>query len=258
MDAAARTRADNADASVRKPRGSGASDELTLRAMTALVAQAAMLSSDCPGMLWDRLAQQVDTWPTVALAVAAIVSLLVVVRGLKAAPAPARQRMEQDADSAYKRWVQAVFLVVSGDRDYGHLPRGEAYRMLVHWWEVHGPHELHETLEALEDAGRGDNAWDLVRFVVVARLGAAAGYIDDDESWSRIHPIARRLQATYGSWAEMAQAYVVARRQWKGIAPDGSEDDDGMRGILDNVAHLREGRWARIDWRQPLDPPEPA
>lgn len=212
----------------------------------------------CPA-LWSEStrAAPVDGWPTVALVVAAALSLIFMLRGLAGAPAPPKQRMDLDADSAFKRWVQGVFLVVSGDRDYGHLPRGEAYRMLVHWWEIHGPHELEATLDELEDAGRGDNAWDLVRFVVVTRLGSAAGYLDEHESWSMIFPVARRLQATYGGWAEMAQAYVVARRQWKGIAPDGSEDDEGMRGILDNIASLREGRWSRTAWETPLDPPEP-
>ena len=54
----------------------------------------------------------------------------------------------------------------------------------------------------------------------------------------------------------MAQAYVVARRQWKGIAADGSEDDDGMRRILDHVADLRDGLWRRTDWATALERPE--
>ena len=56
----------------------------------------------------------------------------------------------------------------------------------------------------------------------------------------------------------MAQAYVVARRQWKGIAIDGSEDDDGMRRIHDNVARLRDGLWTGVDWDTPLSDGERA
>lgn len=187
------------------------------------------------------------------IALAAAIGLFVVTWaiGWWRRPNP-HKRAAQDAATPLEAWARAAFFVVTGDVDYGHLPRAEARQMLIHWWEIHGPHELQHGLRDLEDAGRPDNAWDLLRFLLVARLGASAQYLTEDDSWTRIEPIALRLQATYGGWTEMAQAYVVARRQWKGIAIDGSEDDDGMRRILDNVARLRDGLWTGVDWNTAL------
>ena len=210
-------------------------------------------------MLACALFQPDPRWRVVVLAI--IVGALAVGWAIMAwrEPSPAqrrRMRLEDDARHPLRQWAQAAFFVVTGDIDYGHLPRGEARQMLVHWWEVHGPYELRGTLADLEDAGRPDNAWDLLRFMVVARLGVAAQYHADEDAWRRIHPVARRLQASYRSWPEMAQAYVVARRQWKGIAPDGSEDDDGMRRILDHVAALRDGAWRTTAWTMELCDPD--
>ena len=191
------------------------------------------------------------------VALSAIVGLLAVTWAiLRRRPNPHR-RAQQEAATPLEAWARAAFFVVTGDVDYGHLPRAEARRMLIHWWEIHGPYELQHGLRDLEEPGRPDNAWDLLRFLLVARLGAAAQYVTEEESWTRIEPVARRLQATYDGWAAMAQSYVAARRQWKGIAIDGSEDDDGMRRILDNIARLRDDVWTSIDWGTPLSEPEP-
>lgn len=157
-----------------------------------------------------------------------------------------RERLEVDARDPFKRWVQSAFLIVTGSCDYAHLARGEALRILTRWWEIHGPVEHGRALESLACSGRPDNAWDLVRFVLVARLGVAAGWLDDAASWQAIEPIARRLQRAYPDWSAMAQGYLLARRQARGLAPDGTEDDGAMTGIRDNIAHLRDGRWREV------------
>jgi hypothetical protein len=163
-----------------------------------------------------------------------------------------RERLESDGRDPFKRWVQSAFLIVTGNCDYAHLSRGEALRILVRWWEVHGPVEHGRTLDALASSGRPDNAWDLLRFVLVARLGVAAGWIDDARSWTEIAPIARRLQQAYPDWSAMAQGYLLARRQSRGLAPDGTDDDDAMAAIRDNIAHLSDGRWRELPFRSEL------
>ncbi|MBX7077927.1 MAG: DUF1266 domain-containing protein [Nannocystaceae bacterium] len=162
------------------------------------------------------------------------------------------QRLEHDAGDPYRGWVQNAFLVVTGNCDYGHLPRGEAVRMLSSWWDVHGPNEHRRMLAELAESGRPDNAWDLLRFVLLMRLGVAAGYVDDAGAWAGIRPIARRLQAAYGDWPAMAHAYLLARRQARGLAADGTEDDASTQAIRDNIAHLHGGRWAQLPWSTPL------
>lgn len=196
----------------------------------------------------------IETRTIVLLAVLGVLVLAWIVVRLRA-PDPERvmrDRLEADARDPFKRWVQSAFLVVTGNCDYAHLPRGEAIRILARWWEVHGPVEHARTLVSLASSGRPDNAWDLVRFVLVARLGVAAGWIEDARSWAAIGPIAWRLQQAYPDWSAMAQGYLLARRQSRGLAPDGTEDDEAMAAIRDNIAHLSDGRWRELPYRSEL------
>jgi hypothetical protein len=193
-------------------------------------------------------------WMIVLLATLGVLAVVWAIARLRA-PDPERvmrERLESDARDPFKRWVQSVFLIVTGNCDYAHLPRGEALRILMRWWEIHGPVEHGRALQSLAESGRPDNAWDLVRFVLVARLGVAVGWIDDARSWQEIGPIARRLQRAYPDWSAMAQGYVLARRQERGLAPDGTEDDGAMDAIRDNIAHLRDGRWRELPFTSEL------
>jgi hypothetical protein len=196
------------------------------------------------------------TWVVVLLAALGVLAIAWAVARLRA-PDPVREmqeRLDADARDPFKRWVQSVFLIVTGNCDYGHLSRGEALRILAQWWEVHGPVEHARTLDALARSGRPDNAWDLLRFVLVARLGVAAGWLDDAGSWQAILPVARRLQRAYPDWSAMAHGYLLARRQARGLAPDGTEDDEAMQAIRDNIAHLHDGRWREQPYRSELGP----
>ncbi len=163
------------------------------------------------------------------------------------------ERLERDAADLYRRWVQNAFLIVTGNLDFAYLSRAEAIRMLSSWWEVHGPAEHARTLAGLASSGRPDNAWDLLRFVLLARLGVAAGWSDDLGSWESIRPVAIRLQAAYPDWSTMAQAYVAARRQARELPADGTGDDASTTAIRDNIAHLHGGRWRDMPYRLPLD-----
>jgi hypothetical protein len=164
--------------------------------------------------------------------------------------------LEADAKDPYRRWVQNAFLLVTGDCDYAHLSGAEARRVLAHWWDVYGPVELRRTLRRLADPSQGEHAWPLLRFILVSRLGVAAGMVHDEVSWDEILPVARRLQAAYPSWRAMAQDYVRARRQWRDLPLDGSADDEGMTTILDNLARLDDTRWRELDYKAELWPAE--
>jgi hypothetical protein len=197
----------------------------------------------------------VSNWPLIlGLVIALAAGIALMFFGARRFQTPTdrelrQRRLQQDATDPLKRWAQSVFLMVSRDCDYGHIPAWEARRMLRRWWDVHGPQDLEQTLTELEQMHHLEPAWPLVRFIVVARLGVGAGYLDDADSWSRIWPVADRLREAYPDWRAMANAYVVSRRQWRGIAIDGSEDDDETRWILDNIAQLHDGRWQQTSFR---------
>jgi len=196
----------------------------------------------------------VDHWPLV-LALGLVTGTGV---WLWARRSSATDRLAADATDPYRRWVQNAFMLVTGSCDYAHLAGAEARRVLAHWWDVYGPLELRRTLRRLADPSGGEHAWPLVRFMLVSRLGVAAGMVDDEVSWDEILPVAKRLQAAYPSWRAMAQAYVQARRQWRELPLDGSADDDGMKNILDNLARLDDTRWRELDYKAELWASEPS
>ncbi len=188
-------------------------------------------------------------WCAIVVAILAAVMLFARQRGDDGRKDAFRQRLEVDAVDPFKRWTQAVFMIVSGNCDFGHLPRAEAVRILSTWWSVHGPLEFAGALGNLANPGRPDNAWDLIRFILLARLGAAAGHIDDPTSWSKIRPIAIRLQAAYPEWSAMGQAYLMARRQSRSLPLDGTQDDASTSVIRDNIEHLRQTSWRELQFR---------
>lgn len=191
-------------------------------------------------------------WPLWVLGALGVGLLVWAIVARSRRPARLRAAMAADAEDPFRRWAQGAFGLVCGEWDYAYLGVGEAVALLARWWEVHGPVELIRTLDDLE--GEPDHAWPLVRALVVARLGVGARWLSPDEAWGRARGIARRLRETYDDWPALAHAYVVARRLATGLAADGSEDDDDMRAILDNVARLRETCWAqtpfRAKWRE--------
>lgn len=200
----------------------------------------------------------VDQWP-LALTVAITVTpaVIMVAWWLVRRRSRPDHRLAQDAEDPYRRWVQNVFLLVTTDCDYAHLPGTEARRILAHWWDVYGPLEHRRVLQQLAQPQPRDHAWDLVRFILVSRLGVAAGMLPPEVSWAEILPVARRLQAAYPNWRAMAHDYVQARRQWRQLPLDGSDDDQSMIQILDNLARLHDTRWQEQAFDTALHPDEP-
>lgn len=59
-------------------------------------------------------------------------------------------------------------------------------------------------------------AWDLCRLVAVARFGAGASYLSNNEAWTWILGAAARLQETFSSWSELGANYAMGREFWGG------------------------------------------
>jgi hypothetical protein len=174
-----------------------------------------------------------DHWPIILGAIVGLFFIASLVHRLRA---PNRRRaavdrLKAEAEDPFKAWVQAAFMIVTGDCDYGHLGPGEGRRMLQRWWHVHGAREHTDTLDELADAP--DNAWDLLRFILVARMGVAAGYMSDAQAWEEIRPIAARLRDAYEGWGALGQAY----------------HDDTMRRVVANIEELRAGRWLEVPYQ---------
>jgi hypothetical protein len=199
------------------------------------------------------LLRRILRWSGIGLVVTLVLSWVLGRRRAK----HARRRFEADAADPFRRWVQAVFGIVSGEADHADLGPSPARAILARWWHVHGPRELDAVLEELADRSVPDHAWNLVRHIVVTRLGVGAGWLDRDDAWDAVRPTVRRLQRAYDGWPALAHAYVVARRTAQGLAADGSEDDDGMRAILTHISRLRDGPWSRVAFHHRFETQEP-
>ena len=57
-------------------------------------------------------------------------------------------------------------------------------------------------------------AWDLCRFIAVSGWCHAAGYLDEQEAWDLIIPVAQELQTIFDSWEEMGTHYLIGRQFW--------------------------------------------
>lgn len=96
-----------------------------------------------------------------------------------------------------------------------------------------------------ELSGKSIAGWDYGRYVFLCRRGYLCGYLTEEEAWSRIMPVARALQATFSSWQELGENYLVGRQYWQGeraIIPD--QFADARDALLTDPA----SPWLTLPW----------
>lgn len=162
------------------------------------------------------------------------------------------ETMERDWDDPLRRWTRCVFSIVTRNYDYAYRPAWTR-SVVEDSWGFEERSELYATLEELDDDR--DQAWNLVRYCLVARMGVGCGLIDNDVSWGLIRPVANRLQANYDSFADIAESYVEGRRAWRKQAADDAEDvnaEDEFQEIDRTVQILKRELWPRVRYDEDL------
>ncbi len=124
---------------------------------------------------------------------------------------PVQMMEEEDGQDPLKRWARGCYTMVIGRHDPGTFKN--AAWMLENSWEIKNRDEVMETLDELRAEPVEDPAWDLVRVIMVARMGAGAKYITDDECWQAIESVRGPLQQQFDSWESMATAYAKGRAE---------------------------------------------
>ena len=66
------------------------------------------------------------------------------------------------------------------------------------------------------------DAWDFCRIMSLARWGAAAGYISDDEAWNQLKMCGSFLEQRYSSFEDIANHYLNGYEYWFDEAPNES------------------------------------
>ena len=117
---------------------------------------------------------------------------------------------------------------------------------LDYWWRIQNRDDLLNQLDGLQSTE--PNAWDLVRYINLCRLGYAVHFLTEDEAWSRVMPGARTLQQLFSSWRELGRSYLIRREQWA------QRDDWNANGdyVYRQLLWRKTSPWRRIPWNLDL------
>ncbi len=99
-------------------------------------------------------------------------------------------------------------------------------------------------------------AWDFARYIYICGFAWIAGYIEEDEAWRLIMPVARMLQRTFDSWEDLGRNHLIGREFWSLSATQrrGHEFRQSFRTLLDDA----RSPWRTLPWDLDLAPPEEA
>jgi hypothetical protein len=92
-------------------------------------------------------------------------------------------------------------------------------------------------------------AWDTVRLSFLARASFTAGWIDEAAAWDVALEAARKLQRSYGSWAELSQNFLLGREFWGEASP---ESMAAFRKNADWLLTHERSPWTQLPWDLPL------
>ncbi|HEY0780833.1 MAG TPA: DUF1266 domain-containing protein, partial [Thermoanaerobaculia bacterium] len=92
-------------------------------------------------------------------------------------------------------------------------------------------------------------AWDTVRLSFMARATFTAGWVNETTAWDVVLEAARKLQRSYGSWAELSQNFLLGRGFWGEASPESMES---FRKNADWLLTHERSPWTQLPWDLPL------
>lgn len=99
--------------------------------------------------------------------------------------------------------------------------------------------------------GRGGvAAWDIGRYVWIARSGRMVRWLDDEEMWALLQDVAPACQPLFRSWYDYGVSYIAGRQYWRGVvtADAAERDSRTLQGVTGNP----HSAWNRLDWNLSL------
>ena len=91
-------------------------------------------------------------------------------------------------------------------------------------------------------------AWDYIRFAMLARSGATAGYISQAEAIDFLLMIAQDIKAHYSSWAELGEHFHAGRWYWNSQGGEGEADLLAHDISRQHVLLGDNGPWSFLAW----------
>ena len=151
---------------------------------------------------------------------------------------------------ARRGWVQGATFILQRGWDNGYVDADVIRSMLASSWGLRS----HEALQAQVSKllSEGDDAWTLLRAMLLVRSAVAVGWMTNDASFLRCFEIGNKLQRRYPSWNAMRDDLLRSRRERFGMPADGSADDEGMSEVVASADYLAKTHWREIPWALPL------
>ena len=146
-------------------------------------------------------------------------------------------------------WIAAALAPAWGGSCRPLLSREEARALVETAWRATSPRAVHELLERVFD--EPPTAWSRGRALIVTMTAHQGGLLSRREMWSLCLRAITDIQLAYPDFESFARDYLAARRVWRRLAVDGTEDhrDPEQSRHLSNVQVARAKHWfgARYD-----------
>lgn len=96
-------------------------------------------------------------------------------------------------------------------------------------------------------------AWDLVRVIMLARAGLAAGYLSEAEALDTLAYATTTLQRRYRSWEDLGSQFLRGRWYWAGAGGEIERESD-RHDASRQQALLTPGNgpWPQVPWLLPV------
>ncbi|HDZ69409.1 MAG TPA: DUF1266 domain-containing protein, partial [Phycisphaerales bacterium] len=93
-------------------------------------------------------------------------------------------------------------------------------------------------------------AWDYGRDICLCRWGYMAGYVSEEEAWTRIMAVAQMLQNKFDSWEDLGRNYLIGRQFWsyEKTKEEGHLFEDAYQRLLD----MKSSPWNKYPWDMDL------
>lgn len=85
--------------------------------------------------------------------------------------------------------------------------------------------------------------------MILLRLAYGMGWIEAEQCWSALLPMAQRVQGAYGSWDEMGHYFLESRKLW------GGPDAPNLKRFAKATQEMRDSAkspWNAVPWQHPL------
>jgi ankyrin repeat protein len=123
-------------------------------------------------------------------------------------------------------------------------------------WGIKNRDDLLKILDSLASASsqsREVYAWHLCHCISLTKYGFTVGFLNRDESWQKIMPIAKLIQRDFHSWEDLAQNYMAIDKIREEQSPKTIERYRFVYELLSNK-NDPNSPWNINPWNTPLTP----